>query len=64
MKLTMLDLVRAVSRYARTESEVVAAVVSMVNARLVRLGGSFAGSRFEARDGSSSRADTREGSLR
>jgi hypothetical protein len=44
--VTLLDLVTAVSRYARTDAEVVATVVYLVNTGKVRLGGNFRGARF------------------
>lgn len=45
--VTMLDLVNAVSEFARSESEVMAAVIWMVNSGSVRLGGNFRGARFD-----------------
>ena len=45
--LTLLDLVVAVSEYARSEGEVVATVVHLVNSGAVRLCGSFRGARFD-----------------
>ena len=45
---TLLDLVTAVSEYARTDAEVVATVVYMVNTGSVRLCGIFRGARFDA----------------
>jgi len=47
---TLLDLVTAVSEYARTESEVIATVVHLVNSGTVRLCGNFRGARFDLRD--------------
>lgn len=47
IRLTLLDLVAAVSEYAETDREIVAAVVHLVNSGAVRLGGSFGGARFE-----------------
>ena len=44
--VTLLDLITAVTRYARSDAEVVATVVHMVNSGAVRLGGSFKGRRF------------------
>jgi hypothetical protein len=44
---TLLDLVTAVSQSARSENEVIATVVHMVNSGMVRLCGSFAGARFD-----------------
>jgi hypothetical protein len=46
-QLTMLDLVKAVSATARTDTEVVATVVYLVNSGAVRLCGSFRGARFD-----------------
>ncbi len=46
-RITMLDLVEAVSAYARTDAEVVAAVVHMVNSGSVKLCGNFKGARFD-----------------
>jgi hypothetical protein len=48
-KVTMLDLISAVSEFARNEAELVATVVWMVNSGSVQLRGSFAGARFELR---------------
>jgi hypothetical protein len=45
--ITMLDLVNAVSQYARTDAEVVATVVHLVNSGQVRLCGNFRGARFD-----------------
>ena len=47
---TMLDLVQALSGTARSEEEVVAAVVSLVNSGAVRLCGNFKGQRFREGD--------------
>jgi hypothetical protein len=44
--MTLLDLVNAVSRYARSEAEVVATIVHLVNSGRVRLCGNFKGARF------------------
>jgi hypothetical protein len=44
---TLLDLVTAVSQSARSETEVIAIVVHMVNSGMVRLCGNFAGARFD-----------------
>ena len=43
----LLDLVTVVSKHARTEAEVISAVVYLVNSGLVRLSGNFKGTRFE-----------------
>ncbi len=50
---TMLELVTDLSREARTDDEVVAAVVALVNSGAVRLCGNFKGCRFEAEVGRS-----------
>jgi hypothetical protein len=52
--LTLLDLITAVSDFARSEAEVVATVVYMVNSGRVRLCGNFKGAHFDVR---ASRAD-------
>ena len=45
--MTLLDLVNAVSTHARSDAEVVATVVYLVNSGRVRLCGSFKGARFD-----------------
>jgi uncharacterized protein YtpQ (UPF0354 family) len=45
--VTLLDLVNAVARYARSDDEVIATVVYLVNAGRVRLCGNFKGARFD-----------------
>jgi hypothetical protein len=45
--ITMLDLVAAIGRYARSDAEVVAVVVHLVNSGRVRLCGNFKGARFD-----------------
>ena len=45
--VTLLDLVNAVAEHARSEAEVIATVVYMVNQGHVRLCGAFRGARFE-----------------
>jgi glutamine amidotransferase-like uncharacterized protein len=47
MTATLLDLVTVVSRYARTEAEVIATVVYLVNSGKVVLCGNFRGARFD-----------------
>jgi hypothetical protein len=47
MTVTLLDLVAAVSQFARTESELIATVVYLVNSGRVTLGGNFRGARFD-----------------
>jgi hypothetical protein len=44
---TLLELVKAVSDHAETDTEVVATVVHLVNSGQVRLCGNFRGARFE-----------------
>ena len=44
---TLLDLVNAVAEHARSEAEILATVVFMVNRDHVRLCGTFKGTRFE-----------------
>lgn len=46
-KVTLLDLVAAVGDEARSEAELIATVVHMVNAGLVQLVGNFRGARFD-----------------
>jgi hypothetical protein len=48
-RVTMQELVNAVSEHAKSEAEVVATVVHMVNAGLVRLDGKLRGARFDIR---------------
>ena len=45
--VTLLDLVTAVAKSARTDAEVVATVVYLVNSGRVRLCGTFKGARFD-----------------
>jgi hypothetical protein len=47
LRLTLLDLVRAVSESAANEAEVVATVVHLVNSGVVQLAGNFRGARFD-----------------
>lgn len=49
LNTTLLDLIVAVSDCARTEEEVVATVVYLVNSGTVRLCGTFKGASFELR---------------
>ncbi len=44
--VTLLDLVNAVAEHARSEAEVIATIVWMVNRGHVRLCGTFKGARF------------------
>ena len=46
LTVTLLDLLTAVSKEARTEAELLATVVHLVNSGQVRLGGCFQGARF------------------
>ena len=46
-KITLLELVDAVAEHARTEAEVIATVVYLVNSGTVRLCGNFQGARFD-----------------
>ena len=50
MTVTLLDLVAAVSQFARTESELIATVVYLVNSGTVTLGGNFRGCRFDCHE--------------
>ena len=45
--VTLLDLVSAVAKYARSDNEVIATVAYMVNGGRVRLCGNFKGARFD-----------------
>ena len=49
LNMTLLDLVNAVSGYVRSEAELIATVVYLVNSGRVRLCGNFAGARFDLR---------------
>jgi hypothetical protein len=44
---TLLELVKAVSDYAETDTEIVATVVYLVNSGRVQLCGNFRGARFD-----------------
>ena len=46
-RITMLDLITAVSRYAANDAEAIATVVYLVNSGKVRLSGNFRGARFD-----------------
>jgi hypothetical protein len=48
--ITLLDLVKAVGEHARSEAEVIATIVRMVNEGDVRLCGTFKGARFDRSD--------------
>lgn len=48
-RVTMLELVTAVAETAKSEAEVMATVVHMVNTGLVRLDGKLRGARFDLR---------------
>jgi len=45
--VTLLDLVNAVGEHARSEAEMIATIVYMVNQGHVRLRGTFRGARFD-----------------
>jgi len=45
--ITLLDLVNAVAEYSRSDAELIATVVYMVNEGHVRLCGNFKGCRFD-----------------
>ena len=45
--VTLLDLMNAVAEHARSEAEVIATVVYLVNSGRVRLRGSLEGARFD-----------------
>lgn len=45
-RITMLELVDTVGRYARTEAEVIATVAHLVNSGKVELCGNFRGARI------------------
>lgn len=49
--VTLLELITAVAKYARTDAEIVATVIHMVNSGSVRLGGNFRGARFDLASG-------------
>jgi hypothetical protein len=48
-QVTMKDLVSAVAENAKSDAEIVATVVHMVNAGLVHLDGKLKGARFDLR---------------
>jgi len=54
--VTLLDLVNAISQQARSEAEVIATVVSLVNSGRVRLCGTFKGARIDLRPPAAGRA--------
>jgi hypothetical protein len=47
LNTTLLELVNAVCEHARTDAEVIATIVHMVNSGTVRLCGTFEGARFD-----------------
>ena len=47
LRLTLLDLVKAVSETAATEDEVAATAAHLVNSGIVQLCGNFRGARFD-----------------
>lgn len=46
-RVTMLDLVTAVAEHAKSDAEIAATVVHMVNTGLVRLDGKLRGAHFD-----------------
>lgn len=48
-RVTMLELVTAVAESAKSDQEVMATVVHMVNSGMVRLDGKLRGARFDLR---------------
>ena len=48
-KVTLLELVNAVSEHAQSEDETIATIIYMVNRGVVRLCGTFKGARFDLR---------------
>jgi len=48
--ITLLELVSAIATFARSDAEVIAAVVYLVNSGKVRLCGNFKGARFRLDD--------------
>ena len=55
-KITLLDLISAVSQHADSEAEVIATVVYMVNSGAVRLCGTFKDGRFDLGPGAGRQA--------
>ena len=55
INVTLLELVDALSDETPSDTEVVAAVVHLVNSGIVRLCGNFRGARFDLRDFAGSR---------
>jgi hypothetical protein len=47
LSVTLLDLVTEISRYARSDQELIATVAYVVNSGRVRLCGNFKGARFD-----------------
>jgi hypothetical protein len=54
--VTLLDLVNAVSEQTRSEAEVIATIVYLVNSGRVRLCGNFKGARFDLHGSAAARA--------
>jgi len=50
VNVTLLELVNAITSYARSDDEIVATIVHLVNSGQVRLCGSFRGARFRLED--------------
>jgi hypothetical protein len=46
-RMTLLDLIDTVNAHCRTEAELIATVVHLVNSGRVRLCGTFKGARFD-----------------
>lgn len=49
--VTLLDLVTAIMAHTRSDAELIAVVVHLVNSGAVRLGGNFRGATFAIADG-------------
>ena len=47
LNTTLLELVNAICEHTRTDAEVIATIVHMVNSGRVRLCGTFKGARFD-----------------
>jgi len=50
VNVTLLELVNAITSFARSDEEIVATIVHLVNSGQVRLCGSFRGARFRLED--------------
>lgn len=51
IRVTLLELVNAVTSFARSDDEIVATIVHLVNSGQVRLCGTFRGARFRLEGG-------------